>query len=247
MQQPINRPLPLCSIFNARELGGYATCDGRRTKTHRFLRTAATDVLTPGDRAALYDYGVRCVVDLRSVYEVETRPSRLAGYRDIAYFHVPMLDQMNSRNPEERKQHQPASVDDIYRDLILGSQTAFARALGIMAQHPHDCTLFHCSAGKDRTGLTAMFLLAIAGVDEATILQDYAVSETYLSSFTPEHLQQLQTLGIRPIQFQFGTAPVHMQRALCLIKERFDSVQNYLLHAGLCHAALEQLRQSMVE
>ena len=86
MEQAINQPLNLVSILNARELGGYQTEDGKRTKEHRFLRAAATDSLTEQDREALYTYGVRCVIDLRSTYESNRHhPSRSDGYKDIAY------------------------------------------------------------------------------------------------------------------------------------------------------------------
>ena len=246
MQQPINCLLPLTGIFNARELGGYATVDGRRTRTHRYLRAAATDHLTADDLAFLYDYGVRCVVDLRSHYEVETHPSRLQHFRDIAYYHVPMLDQMNSRRPEERDLPRPASADEVYRDLLLDSQAAFGQVLRIMAEHVQHCTLFHCTAGKDRTGLVAMLLLSIAGVDEATIARDYAASQTYLSSFTPARLRELSALGMQPLQYQYIPDPIHMQRALSLLRERFGSVHAYLLQAGLTDETLALLRRHMV-
>ena len=143
MEQAINQPLNLVSILNARELGGYQTEDGKRTKVHRFLRAAATDSLTEQDREALYTYGVRCVIDLRSTYEVSDHPSRLDGYKDIAYYHVPMLDEINSQKPEDMGKNMPSSLFDIYRDLILDSQASFKRKT----------TAFYLTARQERIEL----------------------------------------------------------------------------------------------
>ena len=247
MEQAINQSLNLVSILNARELGGYQTEDGKRTKEHRFLRAAATDSLTEQDREALYTYGVRCVIDLRSTYEVSDHPSRLDGYKDIAYYHVPMLDEINSQKPEDMGKNMPSSLFDIYRDLILDSQASFKRVMDIIADHPNDCILFNCTAGKDRTGLTAMLLLTIAKVPEEIIIGDYAVSEKYLTVFIQKREKELADAGVHASKFMFETSPDNMQRTLSLIKERFGTVHDYLLQIGVDKAQMEKIRKSMVE
>lgn len=247
MEQAINQPLNLVSILNARELGGYQTEDGKRTKEHRFLRAAATDSLTEQDREALYTYGVRCVIDLRSTYEVSDHPSRLDGYKDIAYYHVPMLDEINSQKPEDMGKNMPSSLFDIYRDLILDSQASFKRVMDIIADHPNDCILFNCTAGKDRTGLTAMLLLTIAKVPEEIIIGDYAVSEKYLTVFIQKREKELADAGVHAPKFMFETSPDNMQRTLSLIKERFGTVHDYLLQIGVDKEQMEKIRKSMVE
>lgn len=247
MAQEIHQPLELISLLNARELGGYLTTDGHTIRMHRFLRTAGTDQLTEEDRAFLYDYGVRCVIDLRSTYETNDHPSKLDGYRDIAYYHVPMLDEMNSKKAKELQKDMPTSMFEIYQGLILDSQAAFKRVLDIIADHPDHCILFHCTAGKDRTGLTAMLLLSIAKVDEETIVQDYAVSEKFLSAFIEKRTQELEAVGIHPPKFMFGTEPENMIKTLALIREKFGSVHDYLLQIGVDQNQMEKIRKTMLE
>ena len=247
MEQAINKPLDLVSILNARDLGGYKTEDGRKTKRRRFLRTAATDSLTEQDREFLYGYSVRCIVDLRYTYEVTDHPSRLEGYKDIAYYNVPMLDEINSQKPEDMGKSLPDSLFDLYQGLILDSQASFKRVLDIIADHPKDCILFNCTAGKDRTGLTAMLLLSIAQVPESVIVQDYAVSEEYLTVFIQKKAKELEAAGVHAPKFMFGTAPENMERTLSFIKERFTTVHDYLLQIGVGQDQIEKIRKSMIE
>ena len=247
MKQQIHLPLALTGAENVRELGGYRTTDGKTIRTHRLLRGTAQDSLTDEDRAFLYDYGVRCIIDLRSSYEVKEKPSRMEGYKDVAYYNVPMLDEINSKTPEEMKKGMPSSIFEIYKGLILDEQAGFRRVLDLISDHPTGCILFNCTAGKDRTGLTAMLLLSIAGVDEETIVNDYAASERFLPEFKKMKKAEMDAMGLPWSESFFGTAPENMEQTLLLIKKEFGTVHDYLLRIGMERAQIDKIRRSLWE
>ena len=247
MKQQIHLPLALTGAENVRELGGYRTTDGKTIRTHRLLRGTAQDSLTDEDRAFLYDYGVRCIIDLRSSYEGKEKPSRMEGYKDVAYYNVPMLDEINSKTPEEMKKGMPSSIFEIYKGLILDERAGFKRVLDIISDHPTGCILFNCAAGKDRTGLTAMLLLSIAGVDEETIVDDYVASERFLPEFIKRRKAEMEALELEWEESFFGTAPENMEQTLALIKQEFGTVHDYLLQIGIERAQIDKIRRSLWE
>lgn len=249
MEQRVNEPFELQGALNVRELGGYRTEEGKKLKTHRLLRSAATDQLTERDLEFLYAYGVRCVIDLRSGYETVNNPSKWQGYRDVAYYNVAMLDKFNSVPPEERMKNNEMAftLQQLYQTLILDDEENFAKVLRIVLAHPDNCILFNCTAGKDRTGLTAMLLLRIAGVDDATIAADYAASEANLSVWTEKRMAEMQQNGLEPPKMLFGTPPENITFTLALIREHFGSVRGYLQDMGFCREEIEKIRESLLE
>lgn len=92
----VNAPLALAGTRNTRELGGYPAACGRKTRRHAFLRSDGLSGLTDKDVQMLLDYGVCCVVDLRSESETAAAPSRLADVPGVDYYSIPMLDEAAS-------------------------------------------------------------------------------------------------------------------------------------------------------
>ena len=96
----VNAPLALAGTRNTRELGGYPAACGRKTRRHAFLRSDGLSGLTDKDVQMLLDYGVCCVVDLRSESETAAAPSRLADVPGVDYYSIPMLDEAASQGKE---------------------------------------------------------------------------------------------------------------------------------------------------
>ena len=170
----VNAPLVLAGTRNTRELGGYPAACGRKTRRHAFLRSDGLSGLTDKDVQMLLDYGVCCVVDLRSESETAAAPSRLADVPGVDYYSIPMLDEAASQGFTGGM---PERMGDVYVKLLSGRGDAFARIIRIFAQHSGGTVLFNCTAGKDRTGVTAMLLLLLAGVPCEIVVADYSVSE----------------------------------------------------------------------
>lgn len=166
------------SLLNARDLGGHRTVDGAVTRRRSLLRADDLAQLSPEGLAALADYGVETVLDLRWPEEIAAAPSpvpqRLPGVR---YVSVSLL----ADNPAQwgalggrcAKEEWNCAVLELLRPQLKAALTA------IVAAGPGPL-LFHCVAGKDRTGVVAALLLALAGVVPGAIAADYAASTANL-------------------------------------------------------------------
>ncbi|NEW47323.1 tyrosine-protein phosphatase [Nocardia cyriacigeorgica] len=174
-----DRSLHLEGARNARDLGGYRTVDGRTVRTGLVFRTDQLDHLTPADLAELTRRNVRDVDDLRTVYERALAPDRIPEGARANWYDViggaPLPDLVSSL----------AGGGDMYRAFITtpGANAAFAAVMRDVIENAQaedgGAVMFHCTAGKDRTGWTAAVLLTILGVDRATVTEDYLLSNEY--------------------------------------------------------------------
>ncbi|WP_200209825.1 tyrosine-protein phosphatase [Micromonospora coerulea] len=185
----VRRDWELVGAPNARDLGGMPAADGRRVRAGRLIRTAALGRLTDEDLPVLGKLGPACVVDLRDRAEQEVAPpDRLVGEPRVV--HLPVYDPVHpvftyvsavllghdlGAYDELARQGMPAAMAAIYRWFVTGesARAGFGAAVRLAAQERNLPLLFHCSAGKDRTGWLTVVLLTALGVDEATIRADY--------------------------------------------------------------------------
>lgn len=172
--------LPLEGADNVRELGGYPVAGGGQTRYHRFLRADRMSGLTASDVDFLRNYGVRAVIDLRDPSEVEADPDVSLG-DDVAYanFRLLELDLSNRAQLEEVFLNNRPSIEGFY-DLILQARENIAACFRFIAAAPEGCVLFHCMAGKDRTGTLALLLMALAGCDKWDCAASYVQSRVHL-------------------------------------------------------------------
>ncbi|WP_280402267.1 tyrosine-protein phosphatase [Nocardia carnea] len=174
---PADRSLHLTGAPNARDVGGYRTSDGRTVRTGIAFRADQLTNLTPADLAELNRLGVREVDDLRTVYERALAPDRVpAGARSNWYDVIgaaPLPELMSTL----------AGGTDLYRAFITapGANQAVAAVLrDIVETGPAGgAVVFHCTAGKDRTGWVAAVLLTVLGVDRGTVTEDFLLSNHY--------------------------------------------------------------------
>ncbi len=212
----VSTPLPLEGALNVRDLGGYET-DRGKTRSHVFLRADNLAALTEGDLTFLREYGVTCAVDLRAQLERESSPDPLERQPWAEYHSVPMLDQLNSRNFEDKF---PDTMGQVYLDLLEGSGPAFARLAALLAQ-AQGCALFHCTAGKDRTGVTALLLLDLAGVSRQDIAEDYAVTEQYMKVVINAQLRRMEMEGIYGKEYLYRSQPQDILQAYDHLQEKY--------------------------
>jgi protein-tyrosine phosphatase len=243
------RDLVWPSCFNARDLGGYATADGRRTRWRALIRADNMSHLTAEGRAALVRDGVRTVVDLQSEsdhrYE-PPHPFRGAADADAVpgYVHVPVLDESD---PVAVAALERAGPRDGYRVRLDTAGGQFARIVSAIAHAPEGGVVFHCHAGLDRTGLVAALVLAVVGVPDDTIADDYALSEERLGAFHAHYLAQITDPAERAT-FERLTAPRELLlAALRHLDARYGGAEAYLRSAGVGDGDLARLRERFLE
>lgn len=230
----MERRMVLGKMLNLRELGGYPTANGRTTRWGRFLRGDNPMGLTDADAARLLNLGFTTVIDLRSPAERDHLPDELADRPGFAYHFIPMSGGEKLPNEEE------LIGLGYFRTL---ERTKIVRAvLETMAAAPGG-VLFHCMAGKDRTGCIAALLLTLAGVDRLDILADYQVSELYIRPVIRWMKERQADLPA----YAGSSRPEYLEDCLERLEGKYGSVLDYLRAAGLGENTLERLRSKLLE
>jgi protein tyrosine/serine phosphatase len=238
------------NCYNVRDLGGYATADGGQTRWRAIVRADNLGRLTPGGRAALLDYGVRTIVDLRRADELTIDPSpfTLAGEHPNppAYWNLPLGA---GASDEQRAAVRAmttgdrASLQQLFCAVLDNYWRGIASVMAAIATAPEGAVLLHCHAGKDRTGVVAALLLALAGVPHEAIADEYALSARSLEPYVDKRLHQEPDPEKRARMAQWLTAvPETMLGILDHLDRRHGGVETYLLAAGVTADHLERIR-----
>lgn len=172
------RLLTFPALLNARDLGGYPTVDGGHTRWRSLLRSDDLAQLTPAGVQALADFGVKTVLDLRWEEEIALNPSPIATQApQIRYVHSSLL----AGTPAQWRELSRSCEKERWKCVVLEQVRGELRdTLKVIASAPAGPLLFHCVAGKDRTGIIAALMLALADVKPESIAADYAESTQML-------------------------------------------------------------------
>ncbi len=182
------RRIPLEHLHNLRDLGGYPAASGRVTKWNRLYRSDLPDSLSSQEWQTLKDLGITLLIDLRSKQEQGKSPVT-PGY-PVKYEALPLIrvpgQPADPASTDEQTEEQAAaeflkSMDLSYTDVLFGNLPGAVKILEDICDHLRagSSVLFFCTAGKDRTGITAALVLYLCGAAREDIIADYMVSHTY--------------------------------------------------------------------
>jgi protein-tyrosine phosphatase len=223
-------------LLNVRELGGHPTRDGATTRTHSLLRSDDLAQLTDEGMQALADYGVRTVIDLRWPGEVAAKPypSTLSAH-GVRYHQISLLtsDEMQWASLSG------ACTKEMWKCAVLEhTRPQLKTVLDVIADAANDPLLFHCVAGKDRTGLIAALLLALADVEPDAIAADYAASASQLADAYVVRYSNLERAEI----FEALRCPEEGVHNMLAYLAQYGGAAGYLNAIGLNDAKIARLR-----
>ncbi len=246
----MQRNLDFPALLNARDLGGYPTADGRVTRWKSLVRSDNPSRLTPEGMRKVLDYGIRTVIDLRFEHERARYPDPFTSLdHDTRYVSCSLLgDSWQSwvqRLPERDGRDESCYWYGAYLDA---SQTEFRQVMQAIADAPPGGVMFHCMAGKDRTGVVALLLLALARVDAATITEDYALSAANLRAEFEIFLSRYTDPAARASAVeQQRCEPAFALNTLRHLYMRYGGAEGYLRAIGLDAAVITRLKGRLVE
>ncbi len=234
-------------------MGGYRTTDGRAVRWGQVYRAGSLAELTDADVAALGALGLRLVCDLRSPDELGRHADRLPP--GASYVHRPILGEVGRLRRVVtlyRKRHRLQELlEQIYHLMIDQNGPVIADVLRLAADPANRPLVIHCTAGKDRTGLTVALLLLALGVPEETVVADYTLSnyafDVLAGRMRPE-MARLYSFGFNEAQLQplLLAEARTLRGALAYIRRRYGSLDWYLQRAGLGDETLEALREGLL-
>jgi protein-tyrosine phosphatase len=238
-----SRQLPIEGVYNVRDLGNYPTRDGKRTRPGRFLRSDNIGKLSEAAQQQLVDWGLKTIVDLRFDSEVKLFTHCFASHDCVTYHNVSLINQVIF-NTEEREH-----VYQFYILLLEEAKDEFRQVLEILAEPENQPALFHCHAGKDRTGLIAGLLLSLANVAPGIIADDYALTRQYIAPLVEIWREEAIGRGQDMKKFDRDNAadPRTMLETLKHLDENYGGAENYLRASGVSQAKLDSLKAVLVE
>lgn len=242
----MERLIDLPGCVNFRDLGGYPAGDGMKIRWRVLFRSDALHRLTAEAADRLTgELGVGAIVDLRSTGEVEAEGRGLLGERSPRYHHLPLFD--GPLTPDA-KLTDPLSLAERYFLMAEHAKGPIAKVVATLAESPTPA-VYHCAAGKDRTGVISAILLGLLGVREEIIVADYAATQQNLEEIV-ERL--LESEGYRDVLDSLPPDTMHaepetMFSLLQRIRERYGSIRGYASDIGLADAAIDRLETRLLE
>jgi protein-tyrosine phosphatase len=243
----MQRLIALEGCLNFRDLGGYPTADGGRVRWRRLFRSDALHALSAADVARLRDQiGLATVVDLRS--SAERRGEGESGLRraGIAHHHVPLFDGEALGASDARSA--VLTLADRYWLLAEYAKEKIARVLTTLAASEGPA-VYHCAAGKDRTGVVSAVVLGVLGVPDEIIVADYAATRENLAAIverlmaTASYASVLAALPPDTLHAEAETMVSFLER----IRAAYGDMRGYAQAAGVGPGALEALVVRLVE
>lgn len=254
-----NQTLEMETLGNARELGGYRTADGRMVRRGLLLRSAKPCQASENDiKRLLNEYHLGTIVDFRMTMERQEEPSpEIPGVKSVwlriidekvlsdlrALMKETVGEQAIPKTPIEKLDYAIKSgivSDRMYIDFVSSEtgKTGYRQFFKELLALPEGKSLlFHCTQGKDRTGLAAMLVLSALGVDEDVIMRDYVLTNEFNKTLIEKEKAMLASFGLpeekqmRYLSVMDQVNPKYMQNVIDYLKDEFGSVLNYITNA----------------
>lgn len=256
---PPERLIGLGAVHNFRDLGGYTTADGRQVQWRRLFRADGLDRLTSADVDLLRPIGLRTVIDLRSAGEIDERGKFPVDTYPVTFHHLAVIDSTrNTDDGEARKIFMEASADptrvvefltNAYQHMLERGGDKLAEGLRVLAEPNALPAVFHCAAGKDRTGLLAGILLSGLGVADDDVIADYALSagafartRAWADTNKPELAQWLDAIPT-PLQ---GAHPDAMRGVLERFRADHGDARGFVARHGITDDVWDRLADALL-
>jgi protein-tyrosine phosphatase len=238
------RALPWDALLNARDLGGLPTRHGATTRFGSVVRSDNLVHLTDAGRAALLEYGIRTVIDLRLPFELEEEPDPFAtpDGHPVTYRSISFIDPAADR-PSDRM-----TLAEDYIGMLQRFRPQVSAVMSAVAGADEGGIVVHCAAGKDRTGLISALLLSLAGVAPEAIAFDYGLTtdalrpreERWLAEGPGERADREAALAWNRAR------PEVMLEVLADMERRHGGIEGYLRWVRVSEADLDRIRERLL-
>jgi hypothetical protein len=243
------RLISLEAVHNFRDLGGYYTASGRRVRWRTLFRADGLYRLTPDDVIALEPLGLRTVIDLRSAAELDERGRFPVDAHPVIFRHLPIVDATWAQVDVPEYTTDEDFLIWAYQEMLTVGAPRFVAAFEALAEPGALPAVFHCAAGKDRTGILAALLLGALGVSHDDIVTDYTLTVEGMARFRawaeihwPEFAERMAAMPTA-----FGQAlPDAMSHIVDELRAEHGSIRDYVRSIGVSEATLETLETALL-
>ena len=233
------RKLSFNGVTNLRDLGGYPTIDGRKVKWGKLFRSDQLTNLSEVGQSYLQKKGLKLIIDLRTSMERRKRPNpKMKGITDV---HFPIYEDMTLFDKNMLNMVINFSMNrdvhlyftNMYKKMVTNTiaQNSLRNMLDLIIKMDDPVVLWHCRAGKDRTGFVTAIILLILGVPKKIIMKDYLLTNTFRSS---NNNNLIKKVNQKPNNLNNGLITFlkadesYLQAAFDEMKLRYGSTDNYI-------------------
>lgn len=248
MTEPEHRFVPLDGAFNFRDLGGLPTVDGGVTRAGVMFRSDALHHLVPSDVDRLTELGVRTVIDLRSTVEVDRSGRGPLEETDMQWIHAPLSHGDTATGRVLPPALAEGDLGRHYVDSLAERTDMLADVIERLATSDNLPAVFHCTAGKDRTGMVAALVLSLVAVPDEVIVHDYTLTDARMHLV----MERIRASGefpepVTPMAERVGRAEAaSMETFLAAVRATHGDVDGWARGAGLSDGVLASLRAVLV-
>lgn len=230
------RRFPFQYVKNMRDLGGYPIDSKHITAWKTFIRSDSITRLEAKEIAYLLEYGIKTIVDLRTPEEIEREPNPFATLECVSYFNISITSM-----PSHDILQTFGTLGDLYH-FFMKDHHFIEQVLHCLAD-TDGVALFHCTAGKDRTGIIACLLYMLVGVAKEDILADYQMTDPYLAD------KRAREWSNYPSQYAhlLAAAPEQLAYFYDLILEEYQTIENFLSDLGVSTSVIECLQKKFIQ
>lgn len=232
------RDIIISGSFNTRDLGGYATKYGRHVAWRKTFRSGNLASVDQAGIATLKQLNVTRVIDLRSRREREAEPDPFGPDDNIELVDIPLFDDLDPRHMPEGN-----VLLGLYLQALKTQGQTFVEIVRQIGSSS-GAALFHCTAGKDRTGLVAALLLSLAGAATEDIITDYAMTADRIRPLLDGLETTAKTINVNEAELAplLDCNPSTMRQTLGWLDENYHGAENYLRSHGLADGDLNLVR-----
>ncbi len=245
------RLIGLEAVHNFRDLGGYPTAGGQSTKWRTLFRSDGLYRLRGADdMSRVMQLGLKSVIDLRTEREQREQGIFPTDDIEVTFHHLSIVDVTWSDTETPEFDDEVEFLVWGYRDMLEIGSSRFADAMHVLAQTDSLPAVFHCAAGKDRTGVLAALLLSSLGVEDVHICADYGLTQDAMRrsiAWSKVHRPELAERYATIPKAYLAADPRAMQIILTELAQQHGSVRNYVREIGVADATVEALGNLLLE
>ena len=219
------------TTFNARDLGYTPTMNRKYIKPQRFIRSDAPHTIDDDVKEFLIEHNLKTVIDLRNEKIVNMNPNAFISNNRFSCYNFPLSIDTKAVNSEDDV------IGNYYQ--MLENDTAITNIFRTMANSIGGI-LFHCQEGKDRTGIIAAILLLLAEVSDIDIYADYEISNVYL-------YEMIKTAKAILPDYLLYVKPEYMESILKYLREKYVTIENYMLSKGISKIEICKLKSKLLD
>ena len=218
------------NLMNIRDLGGHITSNGTKTKYGKIIRSDVPYNLTKEEIDKILTLNIDTVIDFRTETEIKKKPCVFSNIKNIEYYNIPMYG--GDKMPESEDKIAPRYFN------MIEDKASIYKIMKIISSSKNG-VLYHCTAGKDRTGVISALILSLVGVSIEDIAEDYYVSWGNIKPLIDEILAKNPDFVI------FENKREYIEIFLKMLYGKYESVENYLKNIGLTKEEIISIRNKL--